>query len=337
MKGSDPIGGLTPIGEMGVIERIRRRVPPRSPSVLVGIGDDAAVLRPPPRGSRLLLTCDMLVEGTHFTPPHVGRGAGFTRDATPAAAIGWKALACNISDVAAMGGRPLWAVVSLGLPPSSPVSFVDGFFQGLLRCAKRFGVALVGGDTVRAPQVIVDVAMAGAVEPRHLVRRSGARVGDAVYVTGRLGGSLRSGRHATFLPRLREARRLVTHFRVHAMMDLSDGLASDAWQLARESRVTIRIDEAAVPVHPDARDCRIRTCPCRRWRGPSTVYHALMDGEDFELLFTVSGTQAARVPRRLGPCPITRIGSVVARGIGVELVRLDGRIAPLVPLGFRHY
>ncbi|MBI2104318.1 MAG: thiamine-phosphate kinase [Candidatus Omnitrophica bacterium] len=297
------------VGEFGLIERMRRRVR-TAPSVVVGIGDDAAVLRGPGAGQRLLFASDMVVEGVHFL-----------RRRVPARWIGWKALACNVSDIAAMGGVPHWAVVSLGLPRATPVRFVDELYAGLARCARRYGVALVGGDTVRAPQVVVDVAILGTAERRRLTLRRGARVGDQLFVTGRLGGSYRSGRHARFLPRLAEAQALLRRVRVHAMMDLSDGLASDLWQMSRASRVTLRVEAARIPVA----------------RAGRTVYHALMDGEDFELLFAVGAREAARMPRRIGRCPVTRVGAAVRRGAGVELLRRDGRIAPLLPRGFRHF
>ena len=292
-----------------------RRFLPGS-SVEVGIGDDAAVLRLPAAGrggsgrERLLFASDMIVEGVHFQ-----------RRLVPAPWIGWKALAGNISDIAAMGGIPKWAVVSAGLPPSTPVRFVKGLQAGLARCARRYGVTLVGGDTVRAPRVVVDVAILGTVDPRRLTLRRGAKVGDLLYVTGRLGGSYRSGRHARFLPRVAEAQALVKRVQVHAMIDLSDGLASDLWQLSRASRVTLRVDEKRIPVARAAR----------------SVYHALTDGEDFELLFAVSPREAARVPSRIGACPVTRIGTVVSRGVGVQLQTKAGRITRLHAQGFHHF
>ncbi len=296
------------VGEAGLIGRFARRVG-RAAGVVVGIGDDAAVLRGA-RGALWLLASDMLVEDVHFR-----------RRDTPAAWIGWKALAVNVSDIAAMGGRPVAAVVSLGVPSATPVGFTDGLGNGLLRCARRFGVAVVGGDTVRAPQVVIDVAILGTVTRRGLTLRSGARVGDRLFVTGRLGGAYRSGRHARFLPRLAEAHTLLRRLRVHAMMDLSDGLASDLWQMARASGVTLRVEAARIPVSRAAR----------------TVAQALGDGEDFELLFAVAARDASRVPRRIGACPVTRIGEVVARTVDVELVQSDGRIGRLMQKGFAHF
>lgn len=296
------------LGEVRLIARLRRRLH-RAASVPVGIGDDAAVLRAP-GGRRLLMASDMVIEGVHFR-----------RRDVPPQWIGWKALACNVSDIAAMGGLPYWAVVSVGLPPSTPVSFVERMYAGLERCARHFGMSIVGGDTVRAPQVVVDVAILGTVERGRLVRRSGARVGDVLFVTGRLGGSLRSGRHARFIPRLREAQALIRRVRVHAMIDVSDGLASDLWQLSRASRVALRVEAIRIPIARAAR----------------TVRHALMDGEDFELLFAVGARDAARIPRRLAGCPVTRIGTVVGRGVNVELVHPGGRVSRVIPRGFQHF
>lgn len=296
------------LGEVRLIRRMGRRLP-SSPSVRVGIGDDAAVLRHTGRED-LLLASDMLIEGVHFS-----------RREVPARWIGWKALAANVSDIAAMGGAPRHAVVSLGLPPTTPVSFVDGLSRGLAACARRFGVAIVGGDTVRAPRVVIDVAILGTVPPGRAVLRSGARIGDRLFVTGRLGGSLISGTHATFTPRLREAQWLTRHLPIHAMMDLSDGLASDAWQMARASGVTLRIEAARLPVS----------------RAGKTARHALMDGEDFELLFAVPARAAGGVPRSIGKTPVTEIGVVAKAGIAVELVNRHGRIHPLTPTGFAHF
>ena len=302
---------VSQLGEVRLIQRLRKQLGPgaNASSVLVGIGDDAAVLRWTAK-AHLLFASDMLVEDVHFR-----------REQVRPRWIGWKALARNVSDVAAMGGVPRHAVVSLGLPPRTSVRFADEVYAGLSRCARRFGVAIVGGDTVRAPVVVVDVAILGTVRPAHLVLRSGARVGDAVFVTGRLGGSPSSGRHATFLPRLAQAQWLVQRLPVHAMIDLSDGLASDLWQLARASHVTFRIREAQIPVS----------------RAGRTIRHALMDGEDFELLFVVPSRAAHRVPRMIGRVPVTEIGMVTKRGAGVLLSREDGRMTPLIPEGFRHF
>ncbi len=311
-------GGVHTIGEVGLIQRIRRRVG-SARSVQVGIGDDAAVLRLSMRAhtsrkgtarTRLLMTSDMLIEGVHFL-----------RRRVPAEWVGWKAMASSVSDIAAMGGVPRWAVVSLGVPRTTSVAFVDRLYAGLSRCARRFGCAIVGGDTVRAPQVVVDVTIVGTVTPDRLTLRSGARVGDRLFVTGALGGSYRSGRHARFLPRLAVAQRLVKRFPIHAMIDLSDGLAQDLWQVSRASKTIVRVDVAQIPVASSA----------------VSVHQALTEGEDFELLFAVSPQVADRLPSRLGGVAVTYIGAVISKGIGVELAHSDGRVTPLLPTGFRHF
>ena len=326
------------IGEVGLIARLSRRLP-RSTDVAVGVGDDAAVLGPPSR-ARLLFACDMLVEGTHFllAPPSSSRGKRWAgRGRIPARWIGWKALAVNVSDIAAMGGVPRWAVVSLGLPPATPLRFADELYAGLSRCAQRFGVSIVGGDTVRASRIVIDVAILGTVAAGRAILRSGAAPGDVLFVTGRLGGSSESGRHARFVPRLAESHALLRRVRVRAMMDLSDGLASDLWQMSRASGVRLRVEASRVPVAGAARRCRRRGCRCRVARNLGPVYHALMDGEDFELLFAVRPRDVARVPRRLRGCLVTPIGRAVSRGVGVELVHPDGRVRPLLPTGFKHF
>ncbi len=316
---------VTALTEVGLIARLRRRLRD-DPSVIVGIGDDAAVVRLADRHHVLLIASDLLVEGVHFD-----------RTRVPAWRIGWKALACNVSDIAAMAGQPRWAVVSLGIPPTTPVRFVDELYTGLQRCASRYRLSVVGGDTVRAPQVVINVAIIGTARRDQVVQRHGARVGDVLFVTGRLGGSYPSGRHARLLPRVTEAQALVRRCPVHAMMDLSDGLASDAWQMSRASRVVLELEESQVPVHRAAQTCRRPGCPCRRWPGRSAGYHAVMDGEDFELLFAVDRRAATQVPRRIGSCPVTPIGRVIRCGIGVQWRRADGRVRLLRPTGFRHF
>lgn len=303
---------ISRLGEEGLIRRVSRAVR-TDRSVLRGIGDDCAALRG--SGGRVrLFASDMLVEGVHFR-----------RDARPEA-VGWKALAVNVSDVAAMGGVPRHAVISLGLPKTTPVSRVDGFYRGLRRCARRFSVNLVGGDTVRAPQMVVDVAILGEAEEGRVVYRTGARPGDWLLVTGRLGGAVRSGRHLAFLPRVREARQLTARARLSAMMDLSDGLWPDLSKMCRASRVGALLEADRIP----------RQAGC-------SLAQALTDGEDFELLIAARPRQARRLlgwatPKRF-PCGLRRIGRVTARRPGRTVTVVDGAGAEIpVPLkGFQHF
>ena len=287
---------VSDLGEEGLIRRIARTIR-TGPGVLRGIGDDCAVLKGPGRMLRLFAS-DMLVEGVHFTRK------------APGSQVGWKALAVNVSDVAAMGGLPRQAVVSIGLPRATPVSFVDGLYRGLRRCAGAYGVDLVGGDTARAPAVVVDVAILGEVEKERVVYRSGARPGDTLLVTGRLGGSLRSGRHLRFRPRVKEARALTARAKLHAMMDLSDGLGSDLLKLCEASGVSAVLEKGRIPRNPGC-----------------SPDQALNDGEDFELLIAAAPAQAEKLLRSGLRCGLRRIGAVVPkRG------RLPGSFG-----GFRHF
>ena len=230
------------VGEFGLIAKLSRRIPLA--------GDDCAVL---PGG--LLLTCDPVVEGAHFEP------------ATPPYRVGWKAMARNLSDIAAMGGRPRWAVVSLGLRRTTTVRYVTELYRGMHAVARKFGCEIVGGDTTHvAREQFVVVTLVGAAN-RPVLRRS-AQIADSVLVTGTLGGSL-AGKHLTFTPRVAEARWLTRHFKINAMIDISDGLSSDLQHLVRPG-LGIEIDSAEIPVTRGA-----------------TLAGALGDGEDFELLFTV--------------------------------------------------
>ncbi len=255
---------VSDLGEFGLIDRMRKYAPMTS-SVVKGIGDDTAVLRYT-KDKYLLFTTDMLVEGTHFT-----RRMG-------AAGIGHKALACSISDIAAMGGVATHAVVSLGVTPKMPARFVEDIYKGMAALAKRFGVSIVGGDTVRSDKVVINVALLGEVAKKYLVTRDKAKPGDWIFVTGTLGRSLVTGKHLNFTPRLKEARFLVKNFKPSAMIDISDGLAGDLNHILRASKVGGRLWDNAVPLTKGA-----------------ALAQALTDGEDFELLFTLKESDAMRL------------------------------------------
>ena len=218
----------------------------------------------------------------------------------------------NVSDVAAMGGVPLYAVVSLGIPPATPVAFVENLYRGLRRCAKKFNLSIVGGDTNRSEKIVIGVAILGEVEKNRVVYRSGACPGDRLFVTGRLGGSLHSGRHLRFTPRVKEARQLGACWKLHAMIDLSDGLAVDLDRICEASGVSARIRSADLP----------RSAGC-------SVEQALTDGEDFELLIAVPRRQAGPLSawaKKHLRCGLTGIGEIVS-----------GPRAPFSTKGFRHF
>jgi thiamine-monophosphate kinase len=255
----------------------------RNRSVVLGAGDDCAVLRGPERDNLLLLKTDCIVEGIHF---------GTTSSPV---SVGWKAMARPLSDFAAMSGVPQFALVTLIVPGSRSLDWARKIYRGLEKAARAFGVAIVGGETsnIKGPAAI-SVSLTGYVEKDRWVGRSGGKENDELFVTGRLGGSLR-GRHLRFVPRIEESRWLTQNFPIHAMIDLSDGLGADLPRLARVSGVGFEVDENAIP----------------RQRGCS-ITQAISDGEDYELLFAVSPHHSARLKkrwrRRFPKLPLTRIG-----------------------------
>ncbi len=302
---------LGQIGEFGWIARARSKFGGASGPLTEGIGDDAAIFDPTP-GCELIFTTDMILEGKHFR----------LRDATPYQ-IGRKALAVNLSDAAAMAAVPRYAVVALGAPGGLDLRFMQRLASGMNDLARRYGVRIVGGDTNASDRLVVSVALIGEAPKGRSVRRSGAKKGDVIFVTGKLGGSYRSGRHFTFTPRVKEALFLAEHFGLHAMMDLSDGLASDLHRLCEASRVGARLQAAAVPVS----------------RAATGLTAALTEGEDFELLFTLSpkdATRLARHPKNRGRF-FRPVGTIVGKSEGVRLFEKDGSSAPLPAAGFDHF
>ena len=252
-------------------------------SVILGAGDDCAVVASPGRNQFQLLKTDCIVEGIHFAKQ------------TSALSIGWKAMARPLSDFAAMSGVPRFALVTLIVPAERTLGWIQNIYRGVERAARVFNVAIVGGETsnTRGPAVI-SISLTGFVEKGRWVTRAGGKVNDELFVTGRLGGSLR-GRHLKFMPRIEESRWLTKHFPLHAMMDLSDGLGADLPRLARASGVGFEVDENALPLQ--------RGC---------TIAQAISDGEDYELLFALSARHSARLQRSwrktFPNLPITRIG-----------------------------
>ena len=255
----------------------------RNRSVVLGAGDDCAVVRFPRQDNFQLLKTDCVVEGIHFTA------------ASPPASVGWKAMARPLSDFAAMSGVPQFALVTLIVPANKTLAWTKKIYRGLEKAARTFQVAIVGGETSSSNgPAVISVSLAGFVEKNRWVGRGGGKAGDELFVTGRLGGSLR-GRHFKFTPRIEEARWLTKHFLIHAMMDLSDGLGADLPRLARASGVGFEVDENVLPRN---RDC--------------TVTQALNDGEDYELLFAVSPRDSPRLrkswARKFPRLLLTRIG-----------------------------
>jgi thiamine-monophosphate kinase len=301
---------LSQLGEIGLIRRIAKMARTDA-SVVRGIGDDTAVIKWK-RNKYLLATCDMLVEDVHFR----------RRSAKPFQ-IGWKAMARNLSDIAAMGGIPRYALVSAGLPAGISAGFAEGIYRGIDALAGRFKVNIVGGDTTRSDKIVIDISLIGEVEKNILTLRSGAKKGDAVLVTGSIGGSIK-GRHLNFIPRVKEARTLVNGYKINSMIDVSDGLAIDMWRVLEASNRGARIYSNAVPLNKDA----------------GAFEEAVRDGEDFELLFTMSKPQARRLiksRRPLGVTPVTLIGEITDKARGFVSVDEYGKEKTIRPEGYIHF
>lgn len=303
---------LRRLGELGLIERIRALAEgTRVAGVRVGIGDDCAVLRVP-RGHEMVVTTDFSLEGRHFR-----------RDWQTAESVGHRCLARGLSDVAAMGAKPLGAFLSLALPREYELAWVDGFVAGFAELARRWEVQLAGGDTAQAPgsEILADVVVTGSVRAGRALLRTGAGVGDRIYVTGRLGGAAVElegmaarvlggrGRQSFREPRVGVGLALVRRRLATACMDLSDGLSTDLTHLCRASRVGAEL--TGVPVAEGA-----------------TLEQALHGGEDYELLFTAA--RETRVPKRIAGVQVTDVGKIVAG----EGARVDG--VEMKPRGWEH-
>lgn len=330
------------VGEFGLIERVAQIVGATHPNVVVGVGDDVAVLDV--GGADLLLaTVDCQVEGVHFL-----------RDAIPPHALGRRALAINLSDIAAMGGEATFALVSLVLPDDLDVAWVEAMYRGMREEADRAGLAIVGGNMARSPDgVIVDVTVLGRVMPEHLLLRSGARPGDMVLVTGTLGDAA-AGLHLLLHPetevaeaergylltrlftptaRLVEGRAIAQSGRATAMIDISDGLGSDVAHICERSRVGIRLWAERLPVTEAAqRVAEQAGQPAWAW--------ALQGGEDYELCFTAPREAVSDLQRAVAmvsDTPVTVVGEVLPADAGRHLILPDGNEVPLEAGGWRHF
>jgi thiamine-monophosphate kinase len=299
------------VNELEIVERLRKRTAAGAGGrgLLLGMGDDCAVFRPR-RREDLLFTTDMLLEDVHFR-----------RETHPPRAVGRKALARALSDIAAMGGEPRFCLLSVALPAWAGRRWADSFFAGFLDLAKEAAAPLAGGDLARADRFTCDVVVCGSVPPGAALRRDGARPGDHLYISGKLGGSARgleTGRGRGWRKHLRPEPRLALgvflrqRLRATAAMDLSDGLSLDLHRMCLASKVAARID------------------PPPRFPGASEE-QALHGGEDYELLFTVR--PRTRVPADFEGVPLTRIGAMVKGKPG--LVLLSGK--PLAALGWDHF
>ena len=270
--------------ELGEDRLLARLLPslPIGKGVVAGAGDDCAVVETPRGNNLLVLKTDCVVEKIHFAMK------------TDPVLVGWKAMMRPLSDFAAVSVVPQFALITLIVPNRSS-DWVKKVYRGLNRAAARFDVSIVGGETssTRGPAVI-SVSVSGFVERNRFVSRKGGKVGDDLFVTGQLGGSLRA-KHLRFVPRIKESRWLTKNFRVHAMIDLSDGLGADLPRLAAASKVGFKIDMESLPLNPGAK-----------------INNAISDGEDYELLFVISPRYRSRLQRswmkKFPKVPLTRIG-----------------------------
>jgi thiamine-monophosphate kinase len=259
--------------EFQLIEWIKDQSQSR-PEIQHGIGDDAAVLNVSP-GSQVVTAVDVITEGVHFTA-----------ESDPFL-IGRKALAINLSDIAAMGAKPVAAFVGIVLPKHRDRSYAEEIYRGLFELANQYNVTIAGGDTNSWDGgLVISVTVQGVVPKDQAVLRSGAKPGDWIFVTGSLGGSLPSGRHFTFEPKLKASRILFEHFRPTAMLDISDGIASDIRHIANQSNVGVILNASEIPIHEDVN---------QSLNHDQRLQHALCDGEDFELLLSVSPETGERL------------------------------------------
>lgn len=309
--------------ERQFIEHLRERLPSH-PQLLLGVGDDAAILRLA-QSRDCVVTSDLLAEGTHFVLPIHGS----LNEILPR--VGRKALAVNLSDLAAMSARPLAAVISLLLPKRNALTVAEGLYDGLLPLAEEFRTAIAGGDTnCWDGPLVISVTAIGETTSHGPLRRDGAQPGDAILVTGDLGGSS-TGKHLDFTPRVREALLLHQRYDLHAGMDISDGISLDLARLCQASGCGALLQAAAIPISDAA-----RAVAAESKSGRTPVEHALSDGEDFELLLTAPASVAEQMLRDQPlDVPITRIGQITEQA-GVRIVEDSGAARDLAPAGYEH-
>jgi thiamine-monophosphate kinase len=341
--GKPPAAPVSSIGERGVIDRIRRRLPTPPSSIIVGIGDDAAVVAGERRALQVLTT-DALVERVHFD-----------RRFSHPSDIGYKALAVNVSDVVAMGATPLVALLSLMLPADTTIDDVDGLLDGLLEMAAGVPVTLVGGNITRSPgPLVIDVTLTGSVHPRKVLKRSGGRPGDQLFLSGSIGGAAAGlswlqaraanpadrpddpalaecvRRHVRPEPQARLGMMVGRNRAASACMDLSDGLADAVRQVAEASGTGARIDLTKLPVHPGAAEWFTSI-------GQDPVMSSVRGGDDYELLFAVPPRAKGRFRNAVKlsrGVSVTRIGELTSAR---ELTMVTGGIEHGLPDGFVHF
>lgn len=331
---------LKEIGEFQLIERIKRIISPAPTNVILEIGDDAAVFKPT-KNKLNLLTTDAFVEGVHFDFNHIS----FYQ-------LGWRLLAANLSDIAAMAGEPKYAVLSLALPSTISIESVEEFYKGMTALGDQFQISIIGGDTSLSPdRTFISLTLFGEAKVSHLSERSGAEVGDNIFVTGFLGCSeaglrlLQTNdpnhvmdfsyvidRHCVPNPRINEAKFLVENFNVNSMIDISDGLSSDLRHICNRSGVGVKIYADQIPIHSVTKEVANRF-------SETPLSFALHGGEDFELLFTSPDIERSigdAFQKRFG-LPCTKIGVITRAEDELVVIDSEGRSSPLKTKGFDHF
>lgn len=311
-------------GEFALIDQLTHNLPKYRKEVVKGVGDDCAVLAQSTK-KYILMTCDIQVEDVHFS----------TNIAKPEQ-IGKKSIAVNISDIAAMGGKPTFCLVSLIIPKKINSDYVDSIYSGIRSSCKKYGVQIIGGNVSSGKQLAIDIFMIGEVRPDELLLRSGAKPGDKVMVTGPLGGaaaSLALGKHFIPQSRLAEAAVIAKSKLATAMIDISDGLLSDIGHVCDQSDVGIVIHETQIPVFSS-----VTKVEKQLHKRPLTF--ALTGGEDYELLFTAPSSVADKmidlVQRKTGT-PVTVIGEILPKANGRWIQSKNGQKQPLISVGWDHF
>ena len=329
---------VSELGEFGLIHLLAKMVRDKgvdrlgSDRPVIGIGDDAAAWRGD--ASIQMATVDTMIQDVHFSLETITWPE-----------LGWKALAINLSDIAAMGGVPAYALVALALPADTPVDSVTRIYDGMIECARRFKLAIVGGNISRAPQISITITVLGSSPENKILRRDAARPGDAIAVTG-YPGSAGGGREMLMknlkfkpeakrylrdaflhpLPRIAEGRALVKHG-IAAAIDISDGLLADLRHICEASRVAARVNISRVPLHEILKTAF----------GEKAVELALAGGEDYELLFTGNANKIDRIKAEID-CPVTVIGEITAGEAGkIDLVNAQGRPVKIKKSGWSHF
>ncbi len=335
---------ISELGEFGLIDRIRKMLPPNvtdAPDVIVGIGDDVAVLRGN-AGNVWLVTCDVQMEGSHFL-----------RDAVSPQDLGHKALAINLSDIAGTGGTPRFALISLGLPKDLPVQFIDELYTGLRAEAEASGTAMIGGNISGSNLgFFIDIFLMGEMPESEVLLRAGARPGDQILVTGSLGDAaagvamrldlgldledeycrFASRRFNRPTPRLKEGRLIAETRQATAMLDISDGLAGDLGHICERSNVGARVYADRLPVHAENRKLS------QKAHG-SEWHFSIFGGEDYELLFTAPPGHAPGLAKKVTGetgTPVSIIGEILPLSEDRSLVLPDNQTVPLEPRAWDH-